>query len=112
MRLAVRSHPEWEAAWKNNTLPDEIIGPEGEPMSLRLHLTVHTIVERQLAADDPKGVAAIAKELQDLGLTPHQVRHAIGEAVAENLWWVTHKGKALDSDEYLAKLREIVAAYR
>lgn len=36
-------------------------------MSPRLHLTMHPIVERQLASDRPRGVAEIERKLLALG---------------------------------------------
>ena len=54
--IALKEHPEW----RKDALPEEIIGEDGEPMSPRLHLQMHAVVERQLATDDPKGVVAIA----------------------------------------------------
>ena len=82
MRIALKSHPQWRSQWERGTLPDEIVGEDGQPMSPRMHITVHTIVRRQLAADESKGVVAIARELEQLGLSRHELRHAIGQAVA------------------------------
>lgn len=44
-------------------MADEIHGENGEPVSPQAHLHIHVVVERQLAADDPQGVPAIAREL-------------------------------------------------
>jgi hypothetical protein len=65
-----------------------------------------------LAADDPKGVVAIARQLEQLGVSRHEVRHAIGQAVAGQLWALGHEGRTFDADRYLAELREIVESYR
>ena len=75
MEIAVRDHPEWRKASNGGALPDEVIGEDGEPMSPRVHLHIHVIVERQLAADDPEGVVAIADELMQLGWS--KVSHII-----------------------------------
>ena len=112
MRIAIESHPQWRSQWERGTLPDEITGEDGEPMNPRLHLVVHVIVERQLAADDPKGVVAIARQLEQLGVSRHEVRHAIGQAVAGQLWALGHEGHTFDADRYLAELREIVDSHR
>jgi hypothetical protein len=111
MRIAIKSHPEWRSQWERGTLPDEITGEDGQPMSPQLHLTVHAIVERQLAADDPKGVVGIARQLEQLGVSRHDVRHAIGQAVAGQLWALGHEGRTFDADRYLAELRAIVESY-
>ena len=112
MRIALKSHPQWRSQWERGTLPDEIVGEDGQPMSPRMHITVHTIVERQLAADEPKGVVAIARELEQLGLSRHEVRHAIGQAVANQFWYMSKEGRTFDTDLYLAELREIVESYK
>ncbi len=46
--IALNDHPQWRQQLEDETLPDEIMGDDGEPMSPRMHLTIHTIVERQL----------------------------------------------------------------
>jgi hypothetical protein len=112
MRIALKSHPEWQSQWQRGALPDEIVGEDGQPMNPRMHLAVHVIVERQLAADDPKGVVAIARDLGQLGFAPHEVRHAIGQAVASELWSMSKELRTFDADGYLAELREIVESYR
>ena len=112
MHMVLKSHPQWRAQWERGTLPDEIVGEDGEPMSPQMHVTVHAIVERQLAADDPKGVVAIAHELERLGLSRHEVRHAIGRAVVSQLWSMGNEGRTFDLARYLAELHEIIESYK
>jgi hypothetical protein len=112
MALVLKSHPEYRRQFERGTLPHEIIGEDGEPMNPHLHLSVHVIVERQLAADDPKGVVAVARELEQLGVDKHEIRHAIGRAVANQLWLLSHEGREFDVDVYMADLREIIDFYR
>ena len=111
-RTALKDHPQWQDAWQNDDLPDEIVGEDGEPMSPRLHLEMHAIVERQLAADDPEGVGAIAAELEQLGLSRHDVRHEIGRVLAQHMWRVIKEGCEFDAKGYLVQLREIVESHR
>ncbi|MGA2068619.1 MAG: DUF1841 family protein [Thermoguttaceae bacterium] len=110
--IALKDHPEFRRAMDRDNLPEETIQPNGEPMSPRLHLTMHSIVERQLAADDPPGVAAIARQLEELGVSHHDVRHYIGQAVTDQIWAMTHHHRAFDREEYFAKLRKLVEAVR
>ena len=112
LEIALRDHPEWRRAWKRGELADEISGEDGQPMSPRAHLRFHAVVERQLAADEPKGVLAIARELERLGVSRHDVRHEIGAAIAEHIWYVTKEGCPFDEGRYLAELRKIVESYR
>jgi hypothetical protein len=93
-------------------LPDEIIGDDGEPMSPRMYIIVHTIVERRLSADDPRGVVGIAQELKRLGVSRHDIRHEIGRAVVSQIWRIQKEGSEFDEGRYLAELEEIVEAHR
>ncbi|MHB8902376.1 MAG: DUF1841 family protein [Thermoguttaceae bacterium] len=86
LEIALRDHPEWRRAWEKGELGDEIVGEDGQPTSPHSHLHIHAVVELQLAADEPKGVVAIARELEQLGVSRHDVRHEIGAVMAEHLW--------------------------
>ena len=110
--IALGDHPEWRDALEKGELPDEMVGDDGEPMSPRAHLHIHAVVERQLAVDEPRGVVAIARELEQLGVSRHDVRHEIGGAIAEQMWIMTQEGGAFDEGGYLADLRRIVESYR
>ncbi len=105
-------HPEWRRDLDNGTLPEEIIGADGEPMSPMLHLTIHAIVERQLSLDEPKGVVAIAEELSRLGVSRHDIRHEIGRAVANQIWYLQKERCVFDEVRYRADLEAIVASHR
>lgn len=112
LELALRDHPQWRRQWNDGTLPDEIVGEDGEPMSPRMHIELHKIVERQLAADDPKGIVAVARQLEQLGVSRHDIRHAIARAVASEIWHINTQGSEFDRDRYFAELRETVEEYR
>ena len=108
LAIVLKDHPEWRKQWEDGTLPDEIIGEDGEPMSPRMHIMVHTIVERQLATDEPNGVVALATELEQLGLSHHDICHTIGEAVASQMWYMNKEGCVFDEGRYMADLRKTV----
>jgi hypothetical protein len=112
LEIALNDHPEWRKAWRRGELPDEIVGEDGEPMSPRAHLHIHAIVERQLAGDDPKGVAAIAAQLQELGLSKHDIRHEIGCVIASHMWYVMKEGAEFDEKRYLSDLQKVVQSHR
>jgi len=112
LEIALRDHPEYRRLWERDELPDEIVGEDGQPMSPRAHLHIHAVVERQLAADEPTGVAAIADELERLGAKPHNARHEIGTVLARHMWYVTHEGCPFDETRYLADLQEAVESRR
>ena len=93
-------------------MADEMTGDDGQIMSPRAHLHIHAVVERQLTADEPKGVLAIARELEHLGVSRHDVRHEIRAAIAEHMWYITKEGCPFDEGRYLAELRKVVESYR
>jgi hypothetical protein len=109
---ALRDHPEWRRAWEKGELLDKMIGEDGQPMNPHAHLHIHTVVERQLAAAEPKGVVAIARELEQLGVSRHDVRHEIGAVIAEHMWYITKEGCPFDEGRYLAELRKVVESHR
>ena len=112
LEIALRDHAEWRSAWERGDLADEIISEDGQLMSPRAHLQIHAVVERQLAADEPKGVLAIARDLEQLGVSRHDVRHEIGAVFTEHMWYMTKEGCPFDEGRYLAELRKIVASYQ
>ncbi len=112
LEIAIQDHPEWRLAWEKGELADEIIGEDGEPTSPHSHLHIHAVVERQLAADNPRGVRGIAHELQELGVSRHDVRHAIGAVLAEHMWHMVKKGHLFDEHRYMADLRAVVESHR
>ncbi len=112
IQIVLKSHPEWRTGWERGTLPDEVIGEDGQPMSPRMHIAIHTIVERQLATDDPKGIVAIAHEMEQAGMSSHEVRHAIGQAVSGQLWAMSKERRAFNSAQYFAELRRIIESHK
>ncbi|MCR4411097.1 MAG: DUF1841 family protein [Thermoguttaceae bacterium] len=110
--IALSDHPEYAGPLARGNLPHEIVDEHGNLMSPRLHLTMHAVVERQLAADDPKGVVAIASELDSLGFSAHDIRHEIASVLAEEMHTMLSGGQVFDEARYLAKLRAAVEAAR
>ncbi len=106
--IALNDHPELRRAMDENTLPDEIVDADGNVMNPRLHLTLHAMVERQISADEPPGVAAIARELAQRGVSHHEIRHAIGQPLTEQIWYMQKEGCPFDEERYLHQLQGIV----
>jgi hypothetical protein len=112
LEVALNDHPQWIQQWKTNTLPKEIIGEDGEPMNPTLHIILHTIIERQLSADDPAGVADVARTLEQLGVSRHEVRHQIGGPLSQQLWAMQYERQAFDVSQYMDDLHQIVESRR
>jgi hypothetical protein len=73
---------------------------------------MHGIVEQQLTADEPAGIAEIARQLADQGVSQHEIRHIISGPLAEQLWDMQSEGVSFDALGYLEDLRQIVASLR
>jgi hypothetical protein len=111
LEIVLADHPDWAEDYNEGTLPREITGEDGEPMNPHMHIMIHVIVERQLAADDPPGVVAVADELAKRGVSAHDTRHEIGMAAAEQVFDAIEGKTPAGDAKYLADLREIVKSY-
>lgn len=108
--IAERDHPQWRRQLENDTLPEEVVDENGTTINPRMHLVIHSMVERQLAAGDPPGVVEAAQQLAAAGASQHEIRHEIGQAVANQLWRMLADGQPLNQAQYLAELQRIVQA--
>ena len=79
---------------------------------VRLHATLHTIVENQLAANQPTVVETL-KRLRNEGLSRHDAVHAIASVPAAQVYDVLkHERPDTDTepnDAYAAGLRQLTA---
>lgn len=81
--------------------------------NLRLHATVHTVVENQLALGDPLEAQIALSRLRAGGLTRHESLHAVGSVLAEFLFPIL-KAQAdppeFDVSGYRRSLSELTVA--
>jgi hypothetical protein len=75
---------------------------------LRLHVTMHVVVETQIKSGDPPETAATLARLVGEGLPRHDAVHAICSVVAEELL-STLEDKRYDAERYAARLRALSA---
>ncbi len=74
-----------------------------------LHATIHTVVENQVALNDPPEVARKLRGLVAGGLDRHQAVHALGAAVTEMIVGVS-KGQAGDPvRRYVGSVQRLTA---
>jgi hypothetical protein len=100
--VAIRAdHPELDRALRDGK--DELI-VDGEPMSIRLHLTMHQVLANQLADDDPPEVYLTAQRLLASGYDRHEVLHMLAAPMAEQIYATLHHGEGYDRDRHLAGL--------
>lgn len=103
---AMRAHPEYHNAWEFV----DLTGPtryEVEGTNPYLHITVHTIVEGQLEADDPPEVTQALQRLRRSGFNRHDAIHLIGTAWIQGMHPVLAGGKAFELEKYRKRLRRL-----
>ena len=93
-------HPEYERFRDTEELTKEGTNP-------RLHVIFHSIVERQLAANDPPETAEALKRLMKRGWDRHDAIHAIGAHVAKLIWATMKKKKPADNEAYRRELNKL-----
>lgn len=80
------------------------------PPNARLHATIHTVVENQVALGDETPAAATLQRLMSEGLDRHEAIHAIGSVLAEQMWMI-QKGEGDPDDDpnpaYFAALERL-----
>lgn len=76
--------------------------------SVDSHVSIHTIVENQLAMNKPAIVRSKLAELCAQGLTRHEAVHAIGSVIAEHMWKVTRQQAV--ADDYERNLKKLSKA--
>ena len=94
------AHPEYARFRDTEELTEEGTNP-------RLHVIFHSIVERQLAANDPPETAEALKRLMDAGWYRHDAIHAIGEHVTTMVWTTMKKKRPADTEAYKRELRRL-----
>jgi hypothetical protein len=99
--IALNDHPDLREQLDNDTLPDELVDDDGNVWSPRSHLAIHTVIERQIANDEPRGIAQIARRLAESGVDHHEIRHLMGVPLTEQIWNVTHEGVEFDERQYM-----------
>lgn len=103
--IAMEMHPTMSDI-SIDALPQEVEGDDGL-WSPRLHITMHSTLERQLVMNEPHGIADIAIALEKEGrIGTHQIRHAILDVFAHMLWQSQKDQSAFDSQAYLDGIPE------
>jgi hypothetical protein len=77
----------------------------------RVHATMHTIVENQLALNDEPVVKALDRLMRE-GLTRHDALHAIGYLVSEQIYDILKHNETPEASKarYYAAIEQLTAA--
>ena len=102
----MRMHPEYYDLWgRLDELSQEEIERDGtNPI---LHVTIHHIVENQIADGKPAEVAEALQRLMKQGKTRHQALHEIGGVLAEEMFEILKANRPYNERRYVAKLRRL-----
>lgn len=108
MERVLNYHPDLKRLARAGRLPEEMTDPSGNVWSPRMHLTVHVIIEQQLANDAPSGIVALANRLeQEKKLNWHDVRHVLAAAMSEQLWYMQKELCPCDEQRYFLDIERL-----
>lgn len=104
----MEEHPEYHEYFDNpDLLGEDGTTPDGtNPFA---HVSMHVIVENQLASADPPQVRQYLERFMATGLSRHEAVHHIARAVSTMVFHVLSEQRPHDDDLYLATLEEIAA---
>jgi hypothetical protein len=102
-----REHKELlRAVWDDH---EEIMGPDGTPISPRLHLTLHGIVEKQYDSGDPPVVEEIVNRLMADNWPRHEAVHLVCAANIDELFLLLDDQDNFNTERFTLRVRTLVA---
>jgi len=103
-------HPEYH---KDLDSPDALLRDypiEGGRTNPFLHLSMHLAIAEQLSIDHPHGIRDAYQKLAARS-DEHQAVHEIMECLGHVVWESQRLGTSLDSDAYIALIRQRASRY-
>lgn len=104
LAAAMNEHPEYRVAWES---PERLAGGAIGGVNPYLHVTMHTIVESQLADNEPPETARALERLMAGGMSRHEAIHRIGNAILEQIWRIQREKRPFDRDAYVRALSRL-----
>jgi hypothetical protein len=103
---AMLDHPEYRDIWEHAAeLGDrEVVVQGANPF---LHISLHSVVERQLADNNPPETAQALFRLTRGGMDRHEAIHLIASLLSELVWETLHKRQPADVASYRRRLRAL-----
>jgi hypothetical protein len=80
-----------------------------DPKIARLHQAISTVIDRQLAEDEPPEMRLTLERLIASGLAEAEARALIGHVVVEEVLQVIAAGKSFDRARYVSRLLALPA---
>jgi len=104
LAAAMKEHPEYRVAWESpQRLPESTIGG----VNPYLHVTMHTIVENQLAQNEPPEAAEALERLLAAGVSRHEAIHRIGNLVLQQIWRIQRERRPFDRQTHVRALKSL-----
>lgn len=102
----MQMHPEYSDLWARlDQVADEEIERDGtNPI---LHITIHQIIENQLALAQPPEVAKTMERLLKRGKNRHEVLHEIGSVFTQELFDILKYNLPFNQPRYIRNLRRL-----
>jgi hypothetical protein len=104
---AMLEHGEYYDTWeKADTLANYEYDPETD-VNPFLHVTIHSIVENQIAMNTPREVRTTLEKLEAKGESHHEAVHKIGTALIEEIFRTMKHNKPFDQKRYIQNLKRL-----
>jgi hypothetical protein len=104
LAAAMEEHPEYRVAWESpQRLSEGTIGG----VNPYLHVTMHTIVENQLAQNEPLEAAEALERLLAAGVARHEAIHRIGNLMLRQIWRIQRGTRPFDRQAYIRALKSL-----
>jgi len=106
MVKAMREHPEYyDLRERLDELSDEELEQGG--VNPILHVTIHSIIENQIAGGEPKEVCQVVEVLTRQGLSRHEAIHQVRAVLSEEIYHVFKDNRPFDEAGYVRRLRRL-----
>ncbi|MBN1993950.1 MAG: DUF1841 family protein [Anaerolineae bacterium] len=107
----MRLHPEYYDLWERL---DEVTEAELERDKTNpvLHVTIHQIIENQIATNHPPETAQTLERLLEKGLSRHEAIHEIGSVLARDIAEIMKSNRNFSEQKYIRRLRQLVKPRR
>jgi hypothetical protein len=102
----MQAHPEYEEIWSDKDLAEHLFDPSREENPF-LHVSLHVMLERQIASGEPPCVGRMVERLEALGEDPHEVRHALLRVLVQEMWEVMTRRQPFDVKRYCEKVENL-----
>jgi hypothetical protein len=100
-------HPEYYHVWeKADRIKKQNYTVKGaNPF---MHITLHTIVEKQLQLQDPPEVSEVYRLKTLAGEDPHEVVHQIASVLVHEIYEVLKRQCAFNHDRYVREVKKLL----